>query len=598
MRYRNIAHIDFETYYDREYSLTKMPTIMYVRDPRFQTLGVAVAWNDEPSVYMSEEEFLEWAEGVDWGTTAVSAYNNSFDSCVLTQQYGIFPCYYLCPQSAARALLPIDKHNLRTVAPLLGLGEKGDALVEGAKTSTKALADYAVNDNDLARGIYKLLYPMLTPMQIDLIDQTVRQAVEPTLVLNETTLQEVYDTAVSSRDAAIKASGYTEAQLASNQQFAAIVRGLGLTVPTKISATTGEETDALSKGDDEFVEFMLTYPDYKHIWDGRLAAKSTINQTRAKRFLEIAKTGTMPMPSLFHGAHTGRPSGCDGINVLNLPRKEKSKLRLAFEAPKGYVIGVADSAGIELRGNMWYCGQTDKLEIIRGGGDLYIEEAAGQFQIPTTEVSKDQRQFGKVVQLASGYGMGGPKFRKYCAAGPMGMDPIYLTLNDAYRAVNNYRANNPKIPEMWRNLDEMIHAMTLPGLHVEKYNVTFVHEGVILPSGRQLQYPGLRQMAREDGEGSVWVYGIDKKIKFLWGGTLLENIIQALACDIIVEQLLVVRKEYRVVSWTYDEIIALIPEREADAGLQFMLDTMATSPAWAPNLPLKGEGGYDVCYSK
>ena len=594
--YDNICHLDFETYYSAKegYTLMKMPTINYCRDPRFKSLGVAIAWNDEPCTYLTHEEFTEWAESVDWSHTAVSAHNTLFDATVLTQQYGIFPAYYMCTLSAARALLPIDRHGLKVVAPLLGLGDKGDALISGSKDTTDALRVYAIQDNNLARGIQKMLYPMLSVAEQDIISLTIRQGVEPTLILDREVLLQVRDDAVRERNLAIINSGQSETVLTSNPQFAKLIRSMGLTPPTKLSEATGEETEAFAKGDDEFVSFMLQYPQFKHIWDGRLAAKSNINITRAEKFLSIEELGqTTSMPLNYCGAHTGRASGADGLNVQNLPNKYKSNMRKAFTAPQGQVIVVVDSAQIELRVNMWQTGQDDKLEILRTGGDIYKAEAMSQFNIPLEEVTNDQRQYGKLCQLGLGFGMGAKKFQKTAAAGPLGMDPIYMSLEEAYDTVNKYRANNSKIPAFWRALDQRINQMTLPGLREKQGAVTFVHEGIELPSGRMLQYPGLMQT--EEGQ---WVYGIDKKTKFLWGGTMCENLTQALARDIVFTQMLEIDKRYRVVSSTHDEVLFLAPEKEAEEALAFGIEVFSQSPEWALDLPVSAEGAYASYYCK
>lgn len=192
-----------------------------------------------------------------------------------------------------------------------------------------------------------------------------------------------------------------------------------------------------------------------------------------------------------------------------------------------------------------------------------------------------------------GFGMGANKFRKYCAAGPLGMDPIYLSPSEAYSSIMTYRTNNPKIPEQWRALDERIHQMTLPGLREEHGCVTFVHEGIELPSGRMLQYSGLHQH-----ESGSWVYGIDKKTKYLWGGTLDENIIQALARDVVAEQILKIEERYRVVSSTHDEAIYLAKEEDAEEALRYGIELFSKPPAWALDLPVSAEGGYAHNYSK
>lgn len=602
-RYKNIAFLDIESYYDTKsgYSLAKMPTINYCRDPRFKSFGCSVGWNDEPMVYLTHDEFIDWADSVDWTTTAVCAHNCQFDACVLTQHYNIYAAYYICTQAVSQALLPIDSVALKKVAPLLGLGEKTNALVDGATESNDGMADYANNDNRLAKGIFETLYPMLSQDEQDLIHLHVRQAVEPSLVLDVDVLKQVRDDAFNSRAAAIEASGYTDQQLTSNQQFGALIRALGLTPPTKLSDATGEEMDAFGKNSDEFVEFMLQYPEYKHIWDGRLAAKSNINVSRAEKFLSIAELNPLvPMPLKYCAAHTGRSGGTDGLNVQNLPSKRKSNMRKAFTAPKGQVIVVIDSAQIELRTNFYLSGQTDKLDVLVNGGCVYVAEAATQFGIEIVGIPKkgmvpdDKRQYGKLCQLGLGFGMGAKKFRKTAAAGPLGMDPIYMTEDEAYNTVQAYRTGNSKIPAFWRYLDARINQMTLTTCsEIDEHGLTFVHEGIVLPSGRMLQYPGLHQ--NEEGQ---WVYGIDKKVKFLWGGTMDENLTQAIARDIVFEQMLIIDKQYRVVSSTHDEVLYLANESEAEEALAFGISVLSQSPSWAPDLPVSAEGGFDHCYSK
>ncbi len=603
--YKDILHADFESFYDPKsgYSLTKMPTIEYCRDPRWITLGVAVAWNDEPARYLTDDEFREYITTIDWSQTAFAAFNCLFDGTALTQQYGITPAYYICTLSVCRALLPIDRFSLKVVAPLLGLGDKLDALVAGSKVNTAGLDIYAIRDVELSRDIYNLLYPMIPRNERDIINLTIRQGAEPTLVLDEAVLTQVRDDAVAKRTAAIEASGQPESVLNSNPQFAKLLRAMGLTPPTKLSETTGEETEAFANGDDEWVAFKLQYPQFSHIWDGRMAAKSNINITRAEKFLRIAETSeehTVSMPLNYCGAHTGRSSGADGLNVQNLPNKYKSNLRKAFTAPKGQKLCVVDSAQIELRINFWQSGQLDKLDILRNGGCVYTAEAATQFNIDLGGkvpakgmVADDQRQYGKLCQLGLGFGMGAKKFQKTAAAGPLGMDPIYMELEEAYDTVNKYRANNDRIPKFWRTLDQRINQMTLPGLREEQGVIVFVHEGIELPSGRMLQYPGLMQT--EEGQ---WVYGIDKKTKFLWGGTMCENLTQALARDVVFEQMLKIDKRYRVVGSTHDEVLYLCPEEEAEEALAFGIEVFSQSPTWAPDLPVSAEGAYATYYCK
>lgn len=595
-KYTQIVYGDFETYFDSKYSLSKMPTINYVRDDRFEFMGIALAVDDGPQFYVSsEDEFLEWASGIDWSTTAFCAFNCAFDATVLTQRYGIFPAYYLDPMSMARALLAIPRHNLASVSKHLGLGEKGSALKAGSREVTAELAEYACNDNELSRKIYYFLRRLIAPKEYDLIHWTIRCWAEPTLELDVDVLQRVMDQSIQSRNDLIAASGYSEAQLTSNPQFAQIIRGLGLIPPTKLSETTGEETEAFSKGDDEFVSFMLEYPQHKHIWDGRLAAKSNINIRRPEKFLSIARMGrTTPMPLNYCGAHTGRWSGADGLNVQNLTNLRISDLRLAFRAPPGHKVVVVDSSQIELRINMWFCGQTDVVDLLRNGGDVYRREAAGQFGVAEEQVTKLQRAYGKAVTLGCGYGMGPPKFRKYAAAGPLGMDPIYISEEESHRAISTYRQNTARVPAMWSQLDRTLSSLTKSDINQFFGPLRLRHEHILLPSGRALWYRDLEQGDNNSG----WAYDTGKGRAFIWGGTMLENIIQALARDVVAEQLLAIDERYRVVSSTHDEAIYIAREEEAEEALAFGIEMFSQVPEWLEGCPLAAEGGFDDAYSK
>lgn len=580
--------IDFETYYDKDCTLKKQSTIEYVMDSRSKTLGVSVAIDLDTARFLSEEEFLTWSKAVPWHNAMVIAHNCKFDAMILTQRYKIKPARYCCTQSMANATLEVKSKSLASVANFLSLGEKGNALVEGSSEVTDALRVYANNDLALCRRIYYRLVPYLPSQELDLISLTVRMAVEPWLILNGPLLEQVRNEEIRRRSDAIKASGFAESQLTSNPQFAAILRTHRITVPTKTSNATGLETEAFSKGDEEFVSLMLEYPQYKHLWEGRLAAKSNINIRRPEKLLNIVDCngGLLPVTYTYYGAHTGRYSGTDGINLQNLPHKSKSRLRECIRAPKGYQIGVVDSSQIELRLNMWFTDQMDKVELLRKGGDIYRTEAAKQFGISEAEVTKDQRQFGKVVQLGCGYGMGASKFRRYCAAGPLGLDPIILTADQAFDAINVYRKAHPKVTETWTDLDKILWKMWKP--KCEKYTYKFIHfhhEVVQLPNGMLLQYPKLGPS--EDGDAIVY-QGAKEKLP-IWGGLLCQNIVQALARIVNMYQMLEIDKQFRVVGTTHDEVWFLVPNGAEKEAEEYALKCMSTPPDWAPDLPVSAE---------
>lgn len=586
-----LVYVDFETYFDKVYSLKKMTIVEYVRDARYKTLGVSVAIDDEPIRFLDADEFAAWVTTIDWGNSTLVAHNARFDGSCLWEQYGIKPAKYHCTMAMAKALLPIDSASLASVSRALGLGAKGNALVEGSDEVTDALKDYANNDAHLCREIYKTLRPIFRESEMDLISLTTRWGVEAKLELDAPLLDQALQDAVEERSAAIAASGYTEEQLTSNPKFAAILRSLGIDPPEKISATTGEATDAFAKGDPEFQELIADYPEHRPLFEGRLAAKSNINIRRAEKFLAIAKTGRLPVPLQYWGAITGRWSGTDGINLQNLPRK--SALRKSIRAPKGKVLVVVDSAQIELRLNLWFAGQTDRLGILRNGGDIYRQEASTQFNKPIEQVTPDERQFGKIVQLACGYGLGHKKFQQQCAAGPMGMKPIQLTDSEAFRTIHTYRQAHAKVKGMWDTLQQVIPEMMLKNCCIDLGPIRLLHETVELPNGLFIQYPHLRY-----NEQGGFEYGMGKKVSYLYGGKMDENVIQALARIVVADQMLEIDKCFETVSMTHDEAIYLADEAEAEAAFQYGVKVFSTPPAWAPDLPLSADGGYAENYSK
>jgi DNA polymerase len=284
------------------------------------------------------------------------------------------------------------------------------------------------------------------------------------------------------------------------------------------------------------------------------------------------------------------------MQALN-SRGPQAKLRHAITAPPGWVIVVRDLSGIELRLNMWFSNQMDMVELIRKGGDPYIAEAAGQFRIPYDQVNKTQRQYGKVIQLGCGFRMGVDRFRDYAAAGPLGMDPIYLTETEAREAVYGYRRNNPWVKASWEWWDNFAFPMMASKNCNEDYKcIRLEHEAIVLPNEMRLQYPGLTH----SDEG--WFWGLGNEKHYIHGGVAQENDIQALAGVVIKSHMNAMDDEFDgdafVVHQVHDEILVLCREIDAPA-IDKRMDEIMTAPLWwAPDLPLKTEGGYDVKYSK
>lgn len=592
--------LDFETYYSADFTLKKLATFQYVRDERFKVHGVGIQIDDNEPEWWTDQ--LEGKlKAIDWSQVTLVGHNLYFDATILFEHFNIVPARRIDTMSMAQALFePSESVSLDNVAGALGLGHK----VAGTLNTTKGIRDldadllnklgkYCLQDVRLTYEVYNRLVAVTPPVELDLIDLTLRMSTAPVLELDETECRMALVEAQTDQELAIENSHVPKAVLSSNQKFAAHLESLGLEIPTKISKTTGEESPALGQNDPEFLELMAAHPELQNLWDGRAAAKSNINVTRAQswNFLRTHGSKKMPMPLKYYKAHTGRWAGTDKLNVQNLPRG--SRLRKAITAPAGHVVLVGDSSQIELRMNAWFSDETDVLTNQREGKCVYRATAAVHFGKDPADITPDERQFGKIMVLGCGYGMGAKRFRHFCASGPLGMKPLHLTEEQARDAIESYREANPNIVKMWRELDKAIATMAVGVADEEFKCVRLRYEQLKLPNGLSMMYHDLCPT------DAGWRFG-DKYRKSLWGGTLLENIIQALARIVVAEQMLEVDKldGVRVVGCTHDEIIAVCPEEIAEERFNSMISIMSTPPVWAPDVPLAAEGGWARNYSK
>jgi len=587
--------LDFETYYDKEYSLRKMTIPEYVRDPRFKVLGASIAIDDGPIVWYEGEDMPD----IDWPEVQITAHNMLFDGFILHEHFGITPKRWSCTQALAKAILQLKSVSLANVAKALGLSAKGDGLTEGAEGSDQALITYAIQDTYLCREMYRMLSPALPEREAQVLHYTLRWGVQALLTVDIPEMEAAADKAEQAQQQAILDCGVAESVLSSNPQFAEWMAQEGIDIPMKTSVTTGFKIPALAKGDPEW-QALIIDPDYtvhKDVFKARELIKSTIGITRPRKMARIARghpLHTMPMPLKYFGAHTGRWSGTDGYNVQNLPNG--SVARTAIKAPPGHVIVVADSSQIELRLNAWWSGEQWILDTLNAGQDIYIAAAAKHFKVPYAAIPKSdpRRKFGKALTLGSGYGMGFAKFQMYCASGPLGMDPILLTQEEAMAAIYGYRADNPNIASSWKRCDQIVSQLYHNGIGKPTFYdaIEVHHEAIILPNGMAMLYPMMRIVG--DDSFVYDTYGIN-----MYGAKLQENIIQGLARVVISDQLIEMENAGIVtVGCTHDEILAVAPESEAQSTYDEMVRLMSVTPSWAPGLTLEADGGFSRSYCK
>lgn len=598
---KKVVAIDFETFYDKGYSLTDKDMNMseYVRDERFKIHCLGIKIGDDPVKVVRGEDVAEFLKTIDWSDKLVLAHNTAFDGFILSHHFGIVPLGYLDTLSMSRALYGhAVKHNLESVALRLGLGGKIRGALEPTKgieelpeAVYKKLAEYCANDVELCHEIFWKLYNSFPDEELLLVDITLRMFCDPKLKVNIPLAQEELESQVGSKVAAVLRSGVTADQLISNKKFAALLQARGATLPLKVSKTTKKITYAFAKSDKEFKLLASnSNEDIQNLCAARLAVKSTIGETRAERLI-AAGVDDMSLPVLLHyyGAHTGRWSGGNKINLQNLPRG--GKLRLALTAPKGYVIVVSDSSQIEARITAWLAGEHEIIQAFKDKRGIYEEFAAKIYKIPVSAVTDIQRFVGKTCILGLGYGMGAQKLQETLAAGVNG-PAVHLTLSECQRLVNMYRSTYPMIVSLW-NTARLALLDMVQGINGEIGPVQYEKERVILPNQMKLLYPDLGF-----NHGTELTYTTRMGFTKIYGGLFTENIVQALARIIIGGHMIKISSMYPIVTMSHDEIVWLAPEDEAEDSLECGIQIMKTIPPWAAGLPLDAKGGYDKHYSK
>jgi DNA polymerase len=607
----DIVTVDFETYYDKDYTLAGRGMNMseYIRDARFHAHGASIKIGNAPAKWVSTKQLKRALQSIDWSRTALLCHNTPFDGFILSEHFDIIPAFYLDTLAMSRAVHGHAlRHDLDSLARRHGHGGKvkRDALAntKGKLTLTKEeearLGEYAIDDNEDTYKVFWNMYDYFPDDEFRLVDLTTRMFCDPVLYIDIPRVENELAKEVGAKTAALLLTSATPQQLSSNTQFADLLKEAGIRPPVKISPTTGKATYAFAKSDLDFQK-LLNHANQKvrDLANARLRYKSTIGETRAIRFLEAGKDGNkLPILLNYSGAHTHRWSGSNKMNLQNL--KRGGELRRSILAPPGHVIVVADSSQIEARTLAWLADQMDIINAFANKEDVYKLMASAIYNVPVDEITPEQRFIGKACVLGLGYGMGATKLQLTLKTGALG-PPVEISLAECMNIVEIYRNRNMHIRMLWKRMEHILESMAHGAEGT--YKCLNYGEGFIqLPNGLWLHYPKLQGEPVVDRSGNVSLTNISyqtlKGRNKIYGGLLTENVTQALARCIIGEQMLIVSEKYRIVTMTHDEIVTVCPEDQADECLDFLLTTMSTPPEWAPDLPLAAEGGYDVCYSK
>lgn len=630
--------LDFETYYDKEYSLSKLTTEEYIRDERFEVIGVSVKVGDGDTQWFSGTwaETFKFLHTFDWQDAMLIAHNARFDAAILSWHFDIHPKAIADTMAMARALHGIEVgHSLAALVQFHALGEKGTEVnnalgkrrLDFSPEERAQYGRYCVNDTELTYKLFNVLAQTFPKDEFKLVDLTIKMFTEPVLTLDALLLEQHLNNIRERKHALmVKVAGgepyWSEEDVAknmdvykksimSNDKFAALLSGYGVVPPMKTSPTTGKQTYAFAKTDPGLQE-LAEHPneEVQALVAARLGIKSTIEETRTLRFMGIAQRGNLPIPLKTFAAHTSRWGGDDKINLQNLSSrgKDAGKLKHAIRAPKGYVIIDSDSSQIEARMLAWLSGQKDLVEIfennnaeIRAGVpkddhkyDPYKIMAAQIYNKPSNKVTGPERFIGKTVILGSGYGLGGKKFHMF-----MRQAGVDMSEDMASHIITTYRNVYPAIPALWEQGNQCLNAL-IEGRSAP-YGVgevvTLGWGMVFTPLGIPLRYHNLRRTQNAKGQDQI-IYTSRTGVTDIWGGKFTENIIQHLARVVIGQQMLRIAKRYRVVLTVHDAIACIAPVKEAEEARAFVEEQMRWVPPWAAGLPLNCESGMGSTYGE
>lgn len=618
-----IVTLDWETFYDTGYSLTSLTTEEYIRHTNFEEIGVGVKIGVGQTEWITgtREELSKRLRKIDWRNSALLCHNTMFDGAILWWLFKIKPKLYLDTLSMARAIHGVDAGgSLKALAERYGIGVKGEEVIKakGKRRSDfsddelRAYGEYCRNDVDLTYKLFTVLLGKFSQAEIELVDQTLRMFIDPALYIDEKILHERMIELIDERKQLLgslkerlKCATDEEVaeKLSSNPKFAALLKEHHVEIPMKISPRTGKEAPALSKKDEGFLALCEHEDTFvQQLCAARLGVKSTIEESRIQRFIDVAhrNNGRLPIPLKYYGAHTGRWAGSDKVNLQNLPSRDarKKALKNAIIAPEGYVVINSDSSQIEARVLAWLAGQNDVVEAFAKKQDVYRKMASKIYDCAPEEVTKEQRFVGKTVVLGCGYGTGWAKLQTTLATSDT---PVIVDEKKARDIISVYRATNYKIADLWKDGDSVIDDMLQNRLKNEERAfgehsaLWFNNDGVRLPSGFMIHYPGL-SLDGTDTKNKKVVYKSRKGMVSIWGGSLTENVVQALARCIISEQLLEISAHFRVALTVHDSVVCVVPEDEVEQAINIVTGIMSTPPSWAPGLPVACEATHGRSY--
>ncbi len=601
--------LDYETYFADDFTLSKMTTEAYIRDPRFQAHGAAIKWSkDHDARWYDEPELREVLQNEDWSDVCLIHHHAHFDGLILSHHYGVTPKMYGCTLSMARLLL--GNHisvSLDSVRKQYGFSEKktpynlfrGKRWSELDQPTRDLVAEGACDEVESIWRLFGILAKDFPKEEYLIVDQTIRMFTQPVLRADTALLARIWEKEEHDKRKRIADLRIDPAELRSSDKFADLLRARGIEPETK----EGPPRKDGSRGTiyqfaakDPFMEELLEHedPEIRALAEARIGEKSNILQTRAETLGFMASRGPLCVYLRMYGAHTTRWSGGDSSNFQNFkkpdpeyPEQAEFSLRDAILPPEGYILAKPDASNIECRLLNFVAGQDDVIERFRNGQDPYVNVASAFYGYPVSKKDHPkERQVGKVLELQAGYGSGGLKI----AATLRSKAGIILTEAEGLKARDAYRSTHPFVTDLWKTGTRML--ARLAGGPPLDWGPTHVRDGKIyLPNGCPLNYQTLEFYRDSEAGEEYWRLKTRRGWTKMYGAKLVENLIQALARVVISQAFIrLVGLGYRIVGTEHDSLWILIPKDGREKWhIDRCLAEMSRTPEWLPGIPLAAE---------
>lgn len=634
-----ILTLDLECYFDSEYSLKEMGAIEYVQGQQFELLAIGLKRDDSPAQCVIGDTY---PVGIDWNQWTCLCHNAAFDLLVLDRRFGIMPPFVLDTLALARHWDSRSKHDLGSLCHRFKLPAKGETqdfngwtfreryFTSGRSKAQQqrpiftpekieAMKGYCANDVEQTYALASILLPKLSnpATELKLAKHTLDLMLSPALKLDKTKAAELLLGMVAEIEKSVAESGYTAKEISANKIYEGLlVDALHVAGddPRRYFKTTAKGTYKLADAKaDPFADELLAHKD-EGVCKLALARKAIkswpLHMKRVERMTRIANCdgGWLGIPLNYHGAHTGRWSGGGKWNPQNFPKQGHPlivAMRGLIVPPPGHKLVIVDAAQIEARVLAWAAGQDDKCQAFRDKRDVYCEFATKVLGFPVrkpraTDLVPIKNRFtwarnavGKVGELGCGYGMGAAKTVGYAQGA--------IDFAMAERVVQTYRKENPKIVDYWYRVERAFSAVAkgLPPVNLGRGVI--VHSApdcdvcITLPNGRKLYY----QRVRSTSEGLEIFSEMTSTWERTWGGSLVENIVQAISRDILAEAMLRLEEiGYHTALHAHDELVLVEESQYAQNCLNHAIDYMGRAPTWAKDCPLAAEGFITDRYGK